>query len=56
MDRLERIVLDCSHIDQKKRSMCDIREVFIPLSQWLNRKEFKERYEEDSSKLDLMFY
>ncbi|KAI9740126.1 MAG: hypothetical protein M1818_004877 [Claussenomyces sp. TS43310] len=56
VDRLERLVLDCSHIDQKKRSICDIPEVFTPLMQWLNRREFKERYGSNSNSLELLCY
>jgi protein CMS1 len=41
---LERIVIDGSHIDQKKRGIFDMKEIFSPLLQLLNRAEFRERY------------
>ncbi|EMC98418.1 hypothetical protein BAUCODRAFT_32456 [Baudoinia panamericana UAMH 10762] len=54
---LERIVVDASHIDQKKRGILDMRETQAPLVQLLSRTEFKERYgAEDGKKIDLIFY
>jgi protein CMS1 len=41
---LERIVIDGSHIDQKKRGIFDMQEMHFPLLQLLNRPEFRERY------------
>ncbi|KAI6381809.1 csm1-like protein [Pyricularia grisea] len=53
---LRRIVVDASHIDQKKRGVMDMRETAIPLARWLARPEFKERYVHDDNRLDLIFY
>ncbi|KAL5906511.1 Protein cms1 [Pyricularia oryzae] len=53
---LRRIVVDASHIDQKKRGVMDMRETAIPLARWLARPEFKERYVDDDNRLDLIFY
>ncbi|KAL1972286.1 hypothetical protein VTN31DRAFT_7505 [Thermomyces dupontii] len=44
IDALERIVIDGSHIDQKKRGIFDMKETFFPLLQLLNRPEFRDRY------------
>ncbi|KAL1995496.1 hypothetical protein VTN49DRAFT_1683 [Thermomyces lanuginosus] len=44
IDALERIVVDGSHIDQKKRGIFDMKETFFPLLQLLNRPEFRKRY------------
>lgn len=56
VDRLERIVVDASHIDMKKRGVLEMRETQVPLAQWLNRKEFKERYAAKNNKIDLLFF
>lgn len=54
--KLERIVIDASHVDQKKRGVLEIRETQIPLTQLLNRKELKNRYGQESNGIDLLFY
>ncbi|KAL1963737.1 hypothetical protein VTN77DRAFT_7803 [Rasamsonia byssochlamydoides] len=41
---LERIVIDGSHIDVKKRGIFDMKEMHFPLLQLLTRPEFRERY------------
>ncbi|KAL2161301.1 hypothetical protein VTH06DRAFT_8521 [Thermothelomyces fergusii] len=55
---LRRIVVDASHIDQKKRGIVDMRETMLPLAKLLCRKDLKERYEDDdeSKHIDLLFY
>ncbi|KLU83246.1 hypothetical protein MAPG_02311 [Magnaporthiopsis poae ATCC 64411] len=53
---LKRIVVDASHIDQKKRGVMDMRETALPLARWLTRPEFKERYVDDENPLHLLFY
>ncbi|KAL8387306.1 hypothetical protein RB595_010005 [Gaeumannomyces hyphopodioides] len=53
---LKRIVVDASHIDQKKRGVMDMRETALPLARWLARPEFKERYVDDANPLHLLFY
>jgi protein CMS1 len=37
---LERVVIDCSYIDQKKRGILDMKELHEPLIRLLLRKEF----------------
>jgi protein CMS1 len=56
IDRLERIVIDVSHIDQKKRGILDMRETQVPLIKWLSRNELKGRFSAGEGKIDLMFY
>lgn len=53
---MQRIVVDASHIDQKKRGVMDMSETMLPLAKWLTRKEFKERYADEDKHLDLLFY
>ncbi|KAI1261588.1 U3-containing 90S pre-ribosomal complex subunit-domain containing protein [Xylariaceae sp. FL1019] len=56
LDKLERIVVDASHIDQKKRGIMDMKETMLPLVRWLSRPEFKERYVDPEKPLQLLFY
>ncbi|ROT41728.1 hypothetical protein SODALDRAFT_343571 [Sodiomyces alkalinus F11] len=54
--KLERIVVDVSHIDGKKRGVMDMKDTMLPLARWLTRKEFKERYAAEKKPLALLFY
>ncbi|KAI8627866.1 U3-containing 90S pre-ribosomal complex subunit-domain containing protein [Xylariaceae sp. FL1651] len=56
LDKLERLIVDASHIDQKKRGIMDMKETMIPLARWLSRSEFKERYVDPERPLQLLFY
>ncbi|GKT66555.1 replication regulator [Colletotrichum tofieldiae] len=56
LEKLQRIVVDASHIDQKKRGVMDMKDTMLPLARWLTRQEFKERYVDDKKHLDLLFY
>ena len=53
---LKRIVVDASHVDQKKRGILDMRETQIPLVRLFSWPKFKERYEVENEKLQLLFY
>ncbi|PSS12451.1 hypothetical protein M430DRAFT_106629 [Amorphotheca resinae ATCC 22711] len=55
-DRLERIVIDCSYIDQKKKGILETKETQIALIQLLGEKQLRERYNSDSGSIDLLFY
>lgn len=55
-NKLERIVVDASHIDQKKRGILDMRETLLPLAHFLARKEFTDRYGDSEKPLALLFY
>jgi protein CMS1 len=56
VDRLERIIVDASHIDQKKRGILEMKETQVPLIVWLGQKEFRDRYAADKSGIELLFY
>ncbi|ORY60505.1 U3-containing 90S pre-ribosomal complex subunit-domain containing protein [Pseudomassariella vexata] len=56
LENLERIVVDASHIDQKKRGVLDMKDTMLPVARWLARKEFKERYTAGDKPLQLLFY
>lgn len=53
---LERVIIDASHIDQKKRGILDIREIQVPLVELLTRKELMERYGSGENQVELLFY
>ncbi|KAM7187129.1 U3-containing 90S pre-ribosomal complex subunit domain containing protein [Naviculisporaceae sp. PSN 640] len=53
---LKRIIVDASHIDQKKRGIMDMRETLMPLVKLLTKKELKDRYTDPDQPLDLIFY
>jgi len=53
---LERIVIDASHIDQKKRGVLDMKETQAPLVQLLARKEFQDRYTATEGRIQLLFF
>lgn len=55
-DRLERIVIDVSHIDQKKRGILEMKEVQVPLLVWLGQKQFRDRYGAAKEGIQLLFY
>lgn len=53
---LKRIVIDVSHIDQKKRGILDMKETQVPLVHLLTRDELKSRYGTSEKKIELLFY
>lgn len=53
---LEQVIVDCSHIDEKRRGILDMRETQQPLMALLNRAELKSRYGCGTSKVRLLFY
>lgn len=55
-DRLERIIIDSSHIDVKKRGILEMKETQVPLMGWLTQKEFRDRYEATTGGIQLFFY
>ncbi|KAL2037910.1 hypothetical protein N7G274_009385 [Stereocaulon virgatum] len=54
--KLERVVIDSSHIDQKKRGIFDMRETQRPLMLLLNRPELKTRYGGSCGNLEVLMY
>ncbi|KAL6893354.1 U3-90S pre-ribosomal complex subunit domain-containing protein [Trichoderma evansii] len=56
LNKLQRLVVDASHIDQKKRGVMDMKDTMMPLAKFLARKEFKDRYGDEKKPLDLLFY
>jgi protein CMS1 len=56
IDRLERIVIDASHIDVKKRGILEMKETQVPLILWLGQTEFKERYAAATNGIQLLFF
>ena len=56
LSALERVVVDCSHIDQKRRGILNMRETQEPLVRLLNRPELKDRYSSGEGGIQLLFY
>ena len=56
LQNLQRLVVDASHIDQKKRGIMDMKDTMMPLARFLSRKEFAERYVDEEKPLALLFY
>ncbi len=54
--KLERVIVDASHIDQKKRGIFDMRETQQALMHLLNRSDFKDRYGSASGDIQLIVY
>ena len=54
--KLHNLVIDASHIDQKKRGIMDMKDTMMPLAKFLARTELKERYEDGRRPLRLLFY
>ena len=54
--KLERVVIDASHIDQKKRGIFDMRETQGPLVQLMNRLELKSRYGSEPGGVQILLY
>lgn len=57
LSALERVVLDASHIDSKKRGILDMKEVQIPLIRLLMKDELRARYgDKKEGKVEVLFY
>ena len=56
LENLKRLVVDASHIDQKKRGVMDMKDTMMPLAKFLARKKFKDRYGDEKKPLALLFY
>ncbi|KAL8794784.1 MAG: hypothetical protein Q9195_002738 [Heterodermia aff. obscurata] len=55
-NKLERIIVDCSHINQKKHGIFDMKETLQPLIALLNRENMKSRYGKENEGIDLLLY
>ena len=53
---LVRIILDGSYVDQKQRSIFDMRETFLPMLQLLNMPSLKGRYGASEHPCTLIVY
>ena len=53
---IERVIIDASHIDQKKRGIFDIKETLGPLMLLLNRPELHIHEADGNLKTQLMLY
>lgn len=56
-DKLERIIVDASHIDMKKRGILDMQDTQPQLVKLLSRSDLKERYgDAEESKVEVLFF
>ena len=55
-ENLERVVVDCSYIDRKKRGIFDMRETQRSLIDLLNRDNIKSRYGVNKDGITLLLY
>ena len=53
---LARIVIDGSYIDQKKRTIFDMKDLFQPVLELLRRPEFIDRYNDSKDHLEIIVY
>ena len=53
---LERIIIDISHIDQKRRGILDMKETQKPLMSLLTWPEVKARYDVETRRIEVLFY
>lgn len=53
---LKQIVVDGSHLDQKKRSIFDMKELLIPLVELLSKKAIKDRLEEEEKAAKVLVF
>ena len=56
LEKLERVILDASHIDKKKQGIFDMRETQKPLMQLLNTDVIKRRYGGNPGEISLLLY
>ena len=56
LDGLHRVVVDASHIDQKKRGVLDMKDTMLPLARFISKKQFQDRYVNEDKPLSLLFF
>ncbi|KAM3434352.1 hypothetical protein NHJ13734_006042 [Beauveria thailandica] len=56
LEGLHRIVVDASHIDQKKRGVMDMKDTMMPLAKFISKKQFQDRYTDEDKPLSLLFF
>ncbi|KAL2890986.1 Protein cms1 [Ceratocystis lukuohia] len=56
LEKLERVVVDASYIDQKKRGVMDMKDTMMPLAKFLTCKELQDRYLDNERPVGLIFY
>jgi protein CMS1 len=53
---LKQIVVDGSHLDQKKRSIFDMKELLVPLVELLSKQAIKDRLEEEEKAAKVLVF
>lgn len=53
---LKRIVIDGSHLDQKKRSIFDMKELLDPLVKLLSTPSIKDRLDDNDNRTNVLVF
>lgn len=56
LDNLKRIVIDGSYTDEKKRTIFDMKEVFLPLMDMLNLEKIKQRLGSEEDGIQVLVF
>lgn len=56
LKQLQRIVIDGSYVDQKKRGIFDMKDLHLPLLQFLNRADLRDRYTSCESHVEILVF
>ncbi|EEH23546.2 hypothetical protein PABG_05757 [Paracoccidioides brasiliensis Pb03] len=56
LKHLKRIVIDGSYVDQKKRGIFDMKDLHLPLLQFLNRADLRDRYTSADDNVEILVF
>ncbi|PGH09518.1 protein CMS1 [Blastomyces parvus] len=56
LTHLKRIVIDGSYVDQKKRGIFDMKDLHLPLLQFLNRADLRDRYSSSDNRVEILVF
>ncbi|QSS58970.1 hypothetical protein I7I51_08400 [Histoplasma capsulatum] len=56
LKQLQRIVIDGSYVDQKKRGIFDMKDLHLPLLQFLNRADLRHRYTSCENHVEILIF
>ncbi|OJD16897.1 hypothetical protein AJ78_02995 [Emergomyces pasteurianus Ep9510] len=56
LTHLKRIVIDGSYVDQKNRGIFDMKDLHLPLLQFLNRTDLRDRYTSGDNRVQILVF
>ncbi|KAL2364204.1 hypothetical protein RJZ56_002874 [Blastomyces dermatitidis] len=56
LTHLKRIVIDGSYVDKKKRGIFDMKDLHLPLLQFLNRADLRDRYSSSDNRVEILVF